>query len=280
MKTTVNLLLAVALLATACTTGSKVTSSAYSDDLYFTPGDAQPVAPKPAKKPIPAQQKSTVLMEVSENEQGKVVNNYIVPKSSRNDKNAYYFDEQPAYSDTISEYLDEKEKVTINNYYEGDEMDYSTRIRTFYDPYFYDPFWDPYWGYGYGYGFGFSFGWGYPYYPYYGWGYPYYPYYPYYGWGYGGYYPYYPYYPYYGGGGVYYAGDTSVGAQNHTGKRGTSNAVRYGANNTRSGSTNKSGSVNGQAMGRNLNSSSTRIQSSENTSNGTSNNEQSFKTTN
>ena len=36
-----------------------------------------------------AQKKSMVAMQVEENEQGKVVNNYIVPKSSRKDKNAY-----------------------------------------------------------------------------------------------------------------------------------------------------------------------------------------------
>ncbi|MCL4483640.1 MAG: hypothetical protein M1445_13695, partial [Bacteroidetes bacterium] len=147
MKTNVKLLIAIALMATACTTGSRVTSGGYSDDLYFTPGDAQPVAPKPkvdreVKQP---QQKSMVAMQVEQNKEGKIVNNYVVPKSSRKDNNAYYFDDQPAYSDTTLEYKDDKEQVTVNNYFEGQELDYSTRIRTFYDPYFYDPFWDPYW---------------------------------------------------------------------------------------------------------------------------------------
>jgi hypothetical protein len=280
MKTTVNLLLAVALMATACTTGSKITSSEYSDDLYFMPGDAQPMAQKPVKQAKPVQQKSTVLMEVQENEQGKIVNNYVVPKGSRSDKNAYYFEEQPAYSDTISEYKDNKEQVTINNYYEGDEMDYTTRIRTFYDPFFYDPFWDPYWNFGFGY----NWGWG-GYYPYYGlgWG-GYYPnygfgwggYYPYYGFGYGygygwgGYNPWYP--PYFGGGGYYpdyggsyYAGDVYVGKQNHTGKRGESNAVRYGANSNKSGSFNR---PNGQVLGRNPDTSTGRLQNIGNIQNG------------
>jgi len=152
MKTNVKLLIAIALMATACSTGSKVTSSSYSDDLYYTPGDAVPVAPKPVKnKEVKQpQKKSTVVMQVEENEKGKVVNNYVVPKSSRKDNSAYYFDDQPAYSDTVMEYKDSKEQVTVNNYYEGEEMDFSTRIRTFYDPYFYDPYWDPYWRFGYG----------------------------------------------------------------------------------------------------------------------------------
>ena len=165
MKTNVKVLLAIALMATACTTGSKVTSSTNTDDLYFTPGDAQPVAPKPEKEVKQPQKKSTVVMQVEENEQGKVVNNYVVPKSSRKDNNAYYFDDQPAYSDTTLEYKDNKEQVTVNNYYEGEEMDYSTRIRAFYNPYFYNPFWDPFWdpfyGFGYGYyGYGFGPSWG------------------------------------------------------------------------------------------------------------------------
>ncbi|MEI6277664.1 MAG: hypothetical protein WCP08_16820, partial [Prolixibacteraceae bacterium] len=267
-----NLLLAIALMATACSTGSKVTSPAYSDDLYYIPGDARPAAPKPVKETPQPQKKSTVAMQVEENDNGKVVNNYVVPKSSRKDNNVYYFDEQPAYSDTVMEYKDSKEEVTVNNYFEGEEMDYSTRIRTFYDPYMYNPFWDSYWGYGYG-GYGLNFGWGgfyNPWYPYYGYGggYPYYGFgggyygygggYPYYGfgggyYGYGGGYPYYGfsggYYGYGSGGGVYYT-DGYYGRQNHTGKQGGSNAVKYGSN------TQKSGNFYG--------SSSTRISSGSN----------------
>ena len=130
MKTNFKLFVAIALMATACSTGSKVTSGGYADDLYYTPGDAPHVAPKPVKevKQQP-QQKSMVAMQVEENEKGKTVNNYIVPKSSRKDKNAYYFDDQPAYADTVLEYKDDKEQVTVNNYFEGEEMDYSSRIR-------------------------------------------------------------------------------------------------------------------------------------------------------
>ncbi len=273
MKTNVKLLIAIALMATACSTGSKVTSGGYSDDLYYTPGDARPTAPKPVKEVKPPQQKSMVAMQVEENEQGKVVNNYIVPKSSRKDRNAYYFDDQPAYSDTTLEYKDDKEQVTVNNYYEGEEMNYSARIRAFYNPYFYDPFWDPFWSpywspyygsafsfgwggyypwswgwgggwydpwyYGYGYGFGYGFGWG-GYYP--GWGF---------GWG-GGYYSGW-------GGGGWNSGNYYAGMQNHTGKRGSSNAVRYGINTNKSGSLFGSSAFSRSVTGRNTGATSTRL---------------------
>ena len=295
MKTNVKQLLAIALVVTSCTTGSKITSGGYSDDLYYTPGDARPIVQKPVKEVKQPQKKSTVVMQVEENEQGKVVDNYIIPKSSRKDNNAYYFDEQPAYSDTILEYKNDKEEVTINNYFEGEEMDYSSRIRAFYNPYFYNPFWDPFWdpyygsafsfgfghygwgggyfpggygmfnpwlGYGYGYGgyggYGYGFGgYGYDwYYPgYYGWG-NYYP-----GWGYGG-----GYYADYGGG-YLNDGNHFYGKQNHTGKRGESNAVRYGMNTTKSGSLMGSGGLNQNYIGRNPNASSTRL-SGGNTING------------
>ncbi|MEI7828945.1 MAG: hypothetical protein WCI31_04205 [Prolixibacteraceae bacterium] len=279
------LLIAVAFLATACTTGSKVTSGGYSDDLYFTPGDALPAVREKVKEVEQPQKKSTVVMQVQENEQGKVVDNYIVPKGSRKDKNAYYFDEQPAYSDTIMEYKDNQEQVTINNYFEGEEMDYSTRIRTFYNPYFYDPYWDPFWSPYYGSPFSWGMGWrgsfggfygGYyggwydPWYSGFGYGYGGYGY---GGFGYGGYASGYGYGgygwgwtsgDYYGGGmngGNYY-----TGKQNHTGKRGESNAVRYGMN-YKSGSLTGSSGFNGQVLGRNANSSSTRL-SGGNTING------------
>jgi hypothetical protein len=245
MKTNAKLLLAVALMAGACTTGSKVTSPTYSDDLYYTPGETTPATPKPVKEAPQPQKKSLVAMQVEETEKGKVVNNYVVPKSSRKDNNAYYFDDQPAYSDTVTEYKDNKEQSTVNNYYEGQEMDYATRINNFYDPYFYNPYWDPFWGRGFGYGgWGFGFGMGMgmggyynPWYSNYGWGYPYYGWgYPNYGWGY----PYsgWDYYGYGlgwggGGGGANYASGY-YGKQNHTGQGG-SNAVRYGANSQKSG---------------------------------------------
>ncbi|MCK9411964.1 MAG: hypothetical protein M0Q53_06665 [Prolixibacteraceae bacterium] len=286
MKPNVKLFIAVALLATACTTGSRVTSGGYSDDLYFTPGDAQPSTPKPVKQEKQPEKKSTVVMQVEENEQGKVVNNYIVPKSSRKDKNAYYFDDQPAYADTVMEYKDDKEQVTINNYYEGEEMNYSTRIRTFYNPYFYDPFWDPFWGGFYdpyfGSPFSWGLGWGGMYGGYYGgyyggWYNPWNPWFGYGGYGYGGFgyggfgYGYGwggGYYPgwgwtsgsYYAGGG-WSNGNYHNGKQNSTGKRGVSNAVRYGTNNTKSGTIYGSGAFNGQVLGRSINATSTRLQS-------------------
>ena len=245
MKTNVKLLIALAMMATSCTTGLKVTSGGNNDDIYYTPGDAQPNVSRPApapevKKPQP---KSTVVMQVEESDQGKVVNNYVVPKGSRKESNAYYFDDQPTASDTTLEYKDNKEQVTVNNYYEGEEMSYSTRIRTFYNPYFYDPFWDPFWSpyygsmYGYGWGMGgFYPGWGMGYYdPFFGFGYGFglsfgwggfYP-----GWGWGG--------GYYGGYGFGHNKNYYTGIQNNTGRRGQSNAVSSYLN------TNKSGSLAG-----------------------------------
>ena len=262
MKTNVKLLIALSMMATACTTGIKVTSGGYSDDLYYTPGDATPAASKPAPAPETRkpQPKSTVVMQVEENEQGKVVNNYVVPKGSRKDNNAYYFDDQPTASDTTLEYKDNKEQVTVNNYYEGEEMSYTTRIRTVYNPYFYDPYWDPFWSpyygslYSYGWGMGgFYPGWGMGYYdpwnPYFGFGYGFglgfgwggfYP-----GWGWGG--------GYYGGYEFGHNGNRYAGIQNNTGRRGQSNAVRYNLNTNKNGLLSGSSAVN--RIGRNQTSS-------------------------
>jgi len=250
MKTNMKLLIALALMATACTPGSKITSGVYSDDVYFTPGDAMPMAHKPVKEVKQPQQRSTVMMQVEENEQGKTVNNYVVPKGSRNDKNAYYFDDQPATSDTTLEYIDNNEQVTIYNTYQGDEMDYSTQLRTFYNPYLYDPFWDPFmnsygcfafnsgWGWNNPWFFSSNWGWGW------GWG----P-----SWGWGG-----------NWGGSWNSVNTVAGIQNPTGNRGRSNAVRYGMNTNKSGSLSGSAGYNRQAMGRNLNGVSTRMQAGNN----------------
>ena len=274
MKTKVKLLLAIALIASACTTGLKVTSGGYSDDLYFTPGDARPVAPKPAKeakKPV-AQKKSMVAMQVEEGEQGKIVNSYIVPKSSRKDNNAYYFDDQPAYADTVMEYKNNKEEITINNYFEGEEMDYSSRIRSFYNPYSYNPFWDPFWDPYYGSNYGFGFGrWGMGfggYSPYMGFGGFYDPWYMGYGWGgfgWGGYSPYMGWGGYYsgfgwgggygyadfGGGGMFNNKNHFYGKKNYDGKNGGSNAVRYGMNTFKNGNL-TGGGLSGQSGFRNL----------------------------
>ena len=101
MKPNVKLLIAVALLATACTTGSKAPPVVIQMTLFHS-GRCTAISPRPVKQ-AKQPRKSTVAMEVEENEQGKVVNNYIVPKSSRK-TNAYYFDDQPAYADTVMEY--------------------------------------------------------------------------------------------------------------------------------------------------------------------------------
>ncbi|MCE1198611.1 MAG: hypothetical protein LWW85_06545 [Marinilabiliales bacterium] len=265
MKTQVKLIVAIATMVTACTPGAKITSGGYSDDLYYTPGDARPVAAKPVeevKKPLP---KSMIAMQVEENEQGKVVNNYIVPKGSRKDNNVYYFDDQPQAADTAFVYKDGKEQVTINNYYEGEEMNYTSRIRNFYDPYFYDPYWDPYWSSGWGLGWNYGLGWGYnSWYPGWNWGFgfysPYWAWNNYWTWGPGYYYPGYYYGNYWGwnsGWGwndSYWAsGNHRTGKQNYTGRSGGSSAVNYGMNNNKNGMIGGSGMNMGRVSGSSFN---------------------------
>ena len=96
-------------------------------------------------------------------------------------------------SDTTVYYNDDEVKYVINNYYDGDDIDYAYRIRRFHRPYFYDPFYwdswyyDPYFygGYSSWYSPYSSWGYGYNWYsPYYSWGWGYSPFYsPYYAWG-------------------------------------------------------------------------------------------------
>jgi hypothetical protein len=81
MKSKFTYLGLLAILFSACTTGSYVTSS-YTDDIYFNPGDVPPpivVETKTVTKPV--QQKSDskiIISEISETEEGaNVMNNYI-----------------------------------------------------------------------------------------------------------------------------------------------------------------------------------------------------------
>jgi len=203
MKTNVKLLSAIVLLASACTTGSMVTSSSYTDDVYFKPGDNPPVvASASPTSSIRQVKKPTVNLnsDVKKGEAAKIVDNYqLEQKSGKPQSDNYVYNNN---SDTTYE-SDEEAKYLIDNYDDPEEISYTTRIRTFYNPYAYDPYWDSYyspgWGFNWNIGFG---GWGGGFYsglynPFYygGWNSP---------WNYYGYGGYSPWGGYYGGG--YYTG--------------------------------------------------------------------------
>lgn len=225
MKTKNYLIATIALVFSACTTGSYVTSR-YVDDIYFDPANIPPpvVLDEKPEKEAPAGEKSAsrlIISEITDNEEGgKTMNNYVFDgrdAGSYADAQLYNLEQMELEgSDTTVYYDDNEIKYVINNYYNGDDIDFSRRIRMFHRPFFYDPFyfhswywddpwyWDswyyPYsslaWGWGYSpwysgwYG-GFYGGWYSPWYSswyspysYYGWG----------GWG----------YPWYAWGGSYY----------------------------------------------------------------------------
>ncbi|TNF42551.1 MAG: hypothetical protein EP310_05840, partial [Bacteroidetes bacterium] len=195
MKSKFTYLGLMAVLLSACSTGSYVTSS-YTDDIYFNPGDVPPpIVAETITQGNAGQQKSDkiVVSEINENEDGtNTMENYIFEDAL---VDQYPVDQGTEGPDTLTYYEDGELQYVINNYYDNDgNVDYAYRIRQFHNPYFYDPFfynswyYDPYY-YSPGWSFSFGWGWGYPYYgygyPYYGWGYPYYGWgYPSYGWGY------------------------------------------------------------------------------------------------
>jgi hypothetical protein len=212
MKTQIRLLVAAAITLGmgSCTTGSLITSS-YQDDIYFRPGDVPPpVTVADVQSPTAAtqdnQEEKMVISQMNENKDGtKTLNNYILKSDQRQDNDAIVYDmgqQNPAESDTTAYYNDDQVKYVINNYYDGEDLDYAFRIRRFHDPYFYDPYyWDSWVSWDNWYSPYFSFGWGYnswnsPFsFGYYSpWGYGnrwYSPYYSYYDpWYYGGYYGY------------------------------------------------------------------------------------------
>lgn len=240
MKTNVKLLYAIALLASACTTGSMVTSSRYTDDVYFRPGDNPPVVAAAPSPSIARQTERPALnADARQEEAGNEVDNYRLGQKSGNlESGNYVYNNDSAYSDTTYE-QDEKAKYLADDYEDNEETSYAARIRTFHNPYIYDPYWDSYYIPGFGFNWNFGFGsWGIGFYDpfYYGWRYnPWY-------YGHGGYYPCYGYYGggyynsgywgfgFYGGG--YYGYNTVdarnryYGRQNYT-DGGRSNAVRY-----------------------------------------------------
>ncbi|HYQ57946.1 MAG TPA: hypothetical protein VEP89_11445, partial [Draconibacterium sp.] len=212
MKTRLTLLGLLAILMGACTTGGYV-SGTYSDDIYFSPGDVPPpiaVEEVVAQEPVQKSANTMIISNIEREEDGSnTMNNYIFEGSEEDaDVLRYNMDQmEMEASDTTVYYNDDEMKYVINNYYDGDELDYAYRIRRFHRPSFYDPFYwdswsyydpfyyDPYyysswyypswslsWSLGWG-GFYSGWGWGWNS-PYYGWGHGYYP--PYYGSWYGG----------------------------------------------------------------------------------------------
>ncbi len=218
-----------ALFLSACSTGSYVTSS-YTDDIYFNPGDVPPpisAEGKVTNKPLDENGKEKsgekmIISQIEKNDDGtNTMNNYIFDGTKQDaDALHYNMDQMDLQnSDTTVYYNDDEMKYVINNYYDGDDVDFGYRIHRFYDPFFNDPFYwnswyyDPFYSWGGYYGsyypglsLGWNMGWYDPWYswnwgyPYYGLGYPYYGYgyYPSYAWGGGYYYPGYQSYPLYG----------------------------------------------------------------------------------
>ena len=162
MKSKLTILAVLAVILGACSTGSYVTSS-YSDDIYFNPGDVPPpitVDQPKATTEEPVKEKSgdrMIISRIEDNEDGSnTMNNYIFDGTKQDaDALTYNMDQmQLEDSDTTMYYNDDEVKYVINNYYDGDDLDYAYRIRRFHNPYFYDPFfWDSWyydpWYYGY-----------------------------------------------------------------------------------------------------------------------------------
>src|SRR5665648_270395 len=109
MKTNVKLLSAIALLASACTTGSMVTSSSYTDDVYFTPGDNPPVVVSTAPSSARQVKRPATITESRQEEAGKIVDNY--QKNGDLDSTDYVYNDE---SDTTYE-SDDEALYLINN---------------------------------------------------------------------------------------------------------------------------------------------------------------------
>lgn len=274
MKARLTLLTLAALFIGACTSGTYVTSS-YTDDVYFNPGDVPP--PISAEEILIEEETAEksahrmIISDIERNEEGsQTMNNYIFDGSEEDsDALVYSMDQYDLYeSDTTVYYNDDDVKYVINNYYDGDDIDYAYRIRRFHRPHFYDPFYWDSWYYGSSfydpfyydpfyysswYSPYYSWGWGHSWYsPYYSWGWGYSPYYSswyspyssYYGWGY----PYSSWYGGYGGGygGGWYADSdnyrygqrrstaTNVTRSNDSGGRTAASGVRTSATTTKS----------------------------------------------
>ncbi|MFW5756523.1 MAG: hypothetical protein ACOCWK_07960, partial [Tangfeifania sp.] len=153
MKSRLTILAVIALFLGACTTGSYV-SSTYTDDIYFNPGDVPPPITVEEEEEMVAEEASPeeksgrrmIISDIDENEEGsQTMNNYIFDGTEEDaDAFTYGVDQADMYqTDTSVYYNDDEVKYVINNYYDGDPIDYAYRIRRFHRPHFYDPFyWD------------------------------------------------------------------------------------------------------------------------------------------
>jgi len=199
MKTKLPFIAVVAILVSACATGT-YTAKTYDDDIYFSPGDVPPVALVENKAPVKeksaqvtnpdTRNQRIVLSQLDKNDDGSnTLTNSVYQPGAENknlDEQTYDMNNQDLVnSDTTVYYNDDDVKYVINNYYDDNDPDFAYRINRFYRP-FYSPFFYDDWYYGYGgYGWGgydpWYGGWGY------GWGYPYYGYYSPFSFGWGGY---------------------------------------------------------------------------------------------
>ena len=212
MKSKVTFIPVLALLLSACTTGSYVTDR--YDDIYYTPGEAIPTAIKqnaPSSSSSASRSSGNPTTINNSYSQGTQANskNYIFRSTAPNaDVAVYNMDDATLnQSDTTRLNNDSTSSTVINNYYTTNDFGYADRINFFYRG-LYDPFfWNP-WDDGY-------YSWGAYYNPYWSWniGFGYDPYMSFYG----GYYPYYNNWYSWGGGygygGFGYGGD--YGYYNH-----------------------------------------------------------------
>lgn len=252
MKSRFTILMMAALFIGACSSGSYVTGY-YSDDIYFDPADVPPpIEADNATADNKGGEKSAnrmIISNIEENEEGsKTMNNYIFDATGEDaDALVYGLDQYDLNSsDTSVYYNDEDVKYVINNYYDGESIDYAYRIRRFHRPHFYDPFYwdswyyDPYFYDPYFYSswyspsFSYGWGWGHSWYsPWHSWGWGYSPWHsPYYAGYYGGWYGgYYGGYPWYGHGNIRY-----IDSENYRygQRRSTGSGVLYGPEYNRS----------------------------------------------
>ncbi|MDP2337562.1 MAG: hypothetical protein Q8N05_14180 [Bacteroidota bacterium] len=281
MKTKLPVIAIVAIMVSACTTGTYMAKT-YDDDIYFSPADVPPVAMVENEAPVKEKSakmnnsdnrdQKVIISQMDKNADGSTaVNNYIYQPNQENrnsDNQAYNMDnEELVESDTTVYYNDDDVKYVINNYYDenDNDIDFAYRIGRFHRPYYYSPFFYDDWSYGYyspfyspyysgfygGYDPWYSMGWGYPY--------SYYGYYSpfsigfggYWGSGYGGYYG--GYNGYYGGGGIFYNNDHQIVRRRSTDMNvpgsGLNNNLIYG---TRSQNL-KGGNTQNQSVGQSNN---------------------------
>src|ERR1035437_1998828 len=119
MKTNVKLLSAIALLASACTTGSMVTSSRSADDVYYTPGDNPPVVASKSPSKVQQVKRPAEITESRQNEAGKIVDNYRLNNNDNNNDDYYTSDSTYVYNEEQPDSTyesDEEAQSLINNY--------------------------------------------------------------------------------------------------------------------------------------------------------------------